>query len=218
MDRRSSKNDISIFYENRNKLIFNLIDSNVPFSSIAGKFKISKSNVSYIKSKRDKNNLSNGNNNKKSRKSRGADILVEDFDSGVISVLSGTTTSSPFGSDSDGPQNFRKAIKCAARTYAEREGRTNFKASEGWVEKFLMRNYPGFVEANKSKRQKTSPPTDSFQGSQQLISNIGAANNVSFFFAPTSGKFVDSFCNFLLLSGISIVSGLGGEQQRHIPI
>ena len=105
------------------------------YGRIAEFFGIAKSTVTYIKKQEKMKN--------KQTKSRLFDGTLQDFDAGVVSVLG-----SPERHVS------RKVVKAAAIFFSERIGCKKFKASDGWVEKFLHRKFPEYKKATRSSKRR----------------------------------------------------------------
>ena len=151
---------------NRGKIL-TLIHNKVSYSNIAKLFGIAKSTVAYIKKQAVDN---------KKTKSRLIDGTLYDFDAGVASVLLGSTTTS-----SEQQQVVsKKLVKAAAITFAERIGCKKFKASDGWADKFMRRNFPELKTATtgtKSTKRQNAPQmieTDGFSNPAHLqpVANI----------------------------------------------
>ena len=134
---------------NRGKIL-TLIHNKVSYSRIAKLFGIAKSTVAYIKKQAVDN---------KKTKSRLIDGTLYDFDAGVASVLLNSTTTS-----SERQVVSKKVVKAAAITFAERIGCKKFKASDGWADKFMRRNFPELKTATKdiksTKRQNVPQMMD----------------------------------------------------------
>ena len=97
-------------------------------------------------------------------KSRLFDGFLDDFDAGVLSVLGTVATSA------ERQMPTRKAVKAAAIAFAERNGCLNFKASDGWTEKFIRRKFPEYKISTMTKKQDNAQP--------QKIGNDEARNPV----------------------------------------